>query len=1035
MDPQPNLLEQSHSPFVAAMTNAGVTASAWAQPDHPEWYMLRGMVPCAEAESNVSCVKLMKGEFADLLKSSAARPMLESVAQILHSSLAGYTSSEAVRILLPFDKVRAEMTAAPVDVLCVAIAALHAFVQLNWTGPDFNLTPVELLRYHAPHHFSLRSVHENERECDEDMTYARVLHASSLEYLTLHGEPAYHLCQAPFFLVFSLLLFRALGAAENGTLLASLPWWQLRARSVHIRVLDEPVACEEVLLTNAYHMASAFGECSAKASSEADKHAWSHLQARITLECALAHQRAGQDRLASEGLVEAAKMNGLEYELSGALGKRTKWQKEDKTQLVLLAESREAGADCAEEETSTHPTSKNIDSAMPPNQHGWQATVDPSKQVNHQPATYSLNDDTLLEQTQFTKTAPNTEQRLSHLDPGQQPPLAVTDQCILLALCLNIHNTQASHGLTSEQMSAFVERVVSHPQNWSVHTMSLLLRARLESTRTRTVERSTLQLQALIDQMPTNDSSIRERLRFFHALDLPAKWSMQCELADRFVSIGMLRSALETYERIEMWEHVVQCLGLLGQHQEGRDIVRDLLEGRKTEADVQLQTKRIATSTSRIPPARFAKAREAKLWCLLGDLEPEQAESHYLHAWDVSDQTSARAARSLGGYHFALHAHEQAAVWLRRTVRINALNTRAWFMLGCSYMRMERWLEAAAAFRKCTALEEEDGESWNNLASCYMRMHLTQVQRLDTVLTEDDHEHSTGDRGANDGDDDAASTSSESTARDSGVSIMSDTEPETRQEASVNEAPAFELRLLAHKALGISLKFQFDAWRVWSNYMIVSVDVGMLREAARALARIVEIRTRELSGSTASASSMNVQDIVDMAVLNRLVDAVVRPHGVGEDEQQPKDANVGEGLRPAVLRLFDQTLLPRFSSHALIWQSYARLMFASGHYRKTLQARIQSFQCGLGSADALDVVTDKAAWSLAKEELQELCDALANLGPQAAEPGSDDEAMPDWQFRARTLVRSFMSRTRDSFGDEPEWSELADLVDELKRQP
>ena len=165
-------------------------------------------------------------------------------------------------------------------------------------------------------------------------------------------------------------------------------------------------------------------------------------------------------------------MNGLEYELSGALGKRTKWQKEDKTQLVLLAESREAGADCAEEEISTHPTSKNIDSAMPPNQHGWQATVDPSKQVNHQPATYSLNDDTLLEQTQFTKTAPNTEQRLSHLDPGQQPPLAVTDQCILLALCLNIHNTQASHGLTSEQMSAFVERVASHPQNWSVHTMS-----------------------------------------------------------------------------------------------------------------------------------------------------------------------------------------------------------------------------------------------------------------------------------------------------------------------------------------------------------------------------------------------------------------------------------------------------------------------------------------------------------------------------------------------------------------------------------
>ncbi|KOS15227.1 hypothetical protein Malapachy_2655 [Malassezia pachydermatis] len=56
-----------------------------------------------------------------------------------------------------------------------------------------------------------------------------------------------------------------------------------------------------------------------------------------------------------------------------------------------------------------------------------------------------------------------------------------------------------------------------------------------------------------------------------------------------------------------------------------------------------------------------------------------------------------------------------------------------------------------------------------------------------------------------------------------------------------------------------------------------------------------------------------------------------------------------------------------------------------------------------------------------------------NLGDQAAAPGQSEAAMPDWKFRARTLVRNFMARTRDSFEDEPEWESLTDLMTELKR--
>lgn len=986
------------------MSAAHEKGNAWTSPDHAEWQLLRGAVAKGASLDEVSG-KVVNGAFEDVLKARMARPMIEAVAQTIQASLQNVLDKS--RVIVPFTKVQMQLP-SPHEALCVAIAALHTFVQLNWTGPEVALQPDELMRMHAPQYMPPRSV-DGDDENDDD-TYARTLHASSLEYLTWHGEPAYHLCQSPFYLVFALLILDAL--AENGAAtLSTLAWWRLRARSVQLRLLDEAMACEDSIWKEVEALTTQLKK--AAQENEKDRFAWSHLCSRLALEMSIAHQRAGHDRVASEGLVEAARVNGLQYELSGALGKRTKWQKEAKTQLVVLAESRYAGQDKSEEDSGA-----SSSHAIAPD--GWQPRVDPSKQVDHQPTTYSLNDDTLLERTEFTQSSAESGRALSHLDPGDQPPLAVLDQCILLGLCLDIHNTQASHGLTSEQMSAFLERVILQPQNWSVHTMSLLLRARLEATRTRTIERSTLQLQTLIDQMPSNDSSVRERLRFFHALDLPAKWMMQAELAHRYLSIGVLRSALETYERIEMWEQVVQCLGMLGRHAEGIEVVRDLLSGRKMEAPVQLQAKRIATAASRVPHARFARAHEAKLWCLLGDLEPEHAEEHYARAWEVSGASSARAARSLGAYHFALHAYEHASVWLRRAVRINALFTRTWFMLGCAYMRMEKWVEAASAFRKCTSLEEEDGESWNNLASCYMRMHKEQVKQLDRVLELDE---------------DAESVAS---GTDSGIDVESQDEAAAAAAADTDAdadadaeavAPAIELRLLAHKALGVSLKYQFESWRVWTNYMVVSVDVGMLSEAARAMTRVVEIRTHEQSCST-SRGDVDVSDMVDMGVLNKLVDAVIRPHDA-DDEVHNKHAGVG--LQSAVLRLFEQTLLPRFTTSPPIWQSYARLMFAMGHFRATLEARIQSFQSGAGSADSMDVVTDKSAWLRAKDELQDVCDALMNLGGRPALPDSHEEAMPDWRFRARTLVRTFMSRTRDSFEDEAEWAELQELLEDLKR--
>lgn len=552
--------------------------------------------------------------------------------------------------------------------LILAVACLHSFLQVNWTGPDLDIKPTDILTFTGD-----QATHATDE----------ILNSKSIVELAYGGEPAYHLAEAPFLLrVAKLLLEQPFRYCQSAI------WWKARAWVVHEHILDEPTAPPEELI----HYLRLWSK---NISSEAD------LTGRVHLEEGLFSHLLSQDRAAAELFVKAAHATDLQYELTGALGKRTKFQQNNITQLVLLAESRKRDSNPA-------PTESTSDSS---------SSSDPSKAL---PETLDHNDDTILERTQFTSSFPAAPgSRLSHLDPTTQPPLDPLDQCILLAMCLNIKNTSPAHGLTAEQMSPYVDRVIAHARNWSVHTMALLLRSRLEANRTRTVERSTLQLQALVDQMPTADSAVTERLLYIHDLAMPSKWELQRELALRYFSLGVVKSALEIFERLEMWEEVVKCWQSMEKPEKGIAIVKDLLEGRKAEVEVVIARGKAGSDARQ---QTLDAAREAKLWALLGDLEPQNALEHYTRAWEVSKGTSGRAMRSLGGYYFAHGDYPNAVVSLRKAVTINPLLSRSWFILGCAYVREEQWDGAREAFTRCVSIDDEDGESWNNLASVYLRM-------------------------------------------------------------------------------------------------------------------------------------------------------------------------------------------------------------------------------------------------------------------------------------------------------------------------
>ncbi|KAK2548152.1 Tetratricopeptide repeat protein 27 [Acropora cervicornis] len=161
-------------------------------------------------------------------------------------------------------------------------------------------------------------------------------------------------------------------------------------------------------------------------------------------------QRLSED--GQEHFNAAQSIVGLRVELTGALGRRTKFQQQDVSQLVLFLQ-REANSDVA------------------------------------------LNDDTLLAKVKFKDE--NIQHHINETDVDISP----LDQAVILGLTVECQKRQATHTLNTEELLAYLEAITNHPKAWCLSMVALLMRSRLEKDSTRKMERSMMQLQELFDSI------------------------------------------------------------------------------------------------------------------------------------------------------------------------------------------------------------------------------------------------------------------------------------------------------------------------------------------------------------------------------------------------------------------------------------------------------------------------------------------------------------------------------------------------------
>lgn len=635
--------------------------------------------------------------------------------------------------------------------------------------------------------------------------------------LTVDGEEANVNVKFPHLLATAEQTFREL--SEEGNLVRNVCFfrglssnllfqvflvWYLRSIIIHQKVMDEPCI---TLYEN-------FKATTEKISSQLSKISDSDTQTLIQLEIVqgyLLYKRVFQ----AEELLKSLKASlDLEIDISAALGVRTKFQTKALPQMTLNIQ-------CPTQQTPASET------------HGSSVL----------PKLLALDDDLRLEKVKFT------DESVAFADLG-----AVMQSVVLTQLKL-VQLSQPKDNLSDEEVAPFILSLLHQDFGpWAIRLQALLTNIKQESNHKRTVERSLKQCEELVSMLKKPDPGAKVRLSQVFSSFIQPRWHIEALLGDLMISLGMIKTALDLFLKIQQWEDVIGCYTVLQLRHKAADVIRQELDKKPT----------------------------VKLFCLLGDATDDV--TWYQKAWEFSGEKSGQPMRHWGNFYFAKKDYESAIPYLEKTLQINSLQEVQWLRLGYAALSLENWELAAKAYRRYTHLEPNGFESWNNLAKAYIK--LGDKRRAHTVLQE-------------------------------------------------------------------SLKCNFNNWKVWENFLLVSIDVGSFEDAINAYTRLVEFKEDKYHDS-------EILRIITGAVATNAIDCY--GHGAGR-------------LKKKCLQLLAQQSAQN-PTNGLVWQLSAKLTDDPLLRAQKLQKAHRGF-------------TQTADWTKVEKSCEETLDRCAELLEVSLEAAHD----------------------------------------------
>jgi tetratricopeptide (TPR) repeat protein len=361
--------------------------------------------------------------------------------------------------------------------------------------------------------------------------------------------------------------------------------------------------------------------------------------------------------LCEEYLAKAKGLLGIEFNFTGKLGVRTKYQEFKCSQLSIEVEK-----DARLASTST------------------MTGVEEGAEEPSLPKIIKLDD--IIDNILYEKPI------IDHEGPKQD--LSVFDHILVLAIIRHIQKTSPMDDVQREYVLAYIHQTENKVKNWSVLTLTLIVRSLTEFSFLKKRERSLLQLHQISDEWNLGKEDAYERQKYLFALNFPSFIEFQTIIIDKYLNMGMVMTACQIYEQLQMLEECVECYFRSGHMDKAKELAEKLLAEKPTP----------------------------KLYCILGDVQKDPAM--YEKAWELSGKKYSRAQRSLGKYYYGQKQLEKAAEHLRLAVAMNEYHVDSWSLLGYIYMTLQQLQEAISCYGRVVQIDSSQSFVWANLANLFM---------------------------------------------------------------------------------------------------------------------------------------------------------------------------------------------------------------------------------------------------------------------------------------------------------------------------
>ncbi|KAF8855400.1 TPR-like protein [Acephala macrosclerotiorum] len=923
----------------------------------------------------------LEGDYKAVLRSPTSQTLYGKLVET--TSLPRNNQDAALQV----KELRTEHEA--IKVLLVGLAALNSFLQANVTGPLTSWHDV----FPAT---SDESATEFQEKCLKSLEVDGISVYQYIPHLELF-------CLAK--LVFTIFFPRIVDSEFR-----DVKWMRIRINAFHQRLLSgvsmgrlsESIMLMDVIEKDVKELESEIFAEESEFGTDA--------KVMFLLEKAQIYILQGLDWKAKENVRKAKGVAGFEYELSGALGKRTKFQQNDISQLVVFAKSNDT--ERANENGSASAKSDEVSDG-------------------NVPAALDLNDDTLLESISFAKTGSDAvaasllPPSLANIKPDDQPQLNPLDQITLLTEATLKDQLSPLDKLNSEEILPYAVRVLNDkPTNWQIYTQALLVRSRIESHRSRTQERSVLQLQVIVDQIIADtqeeesggipeikvtsflprakvdeSAPVTERLKYIYPLSSPTRWEIETELAYAWASAGSLVSALEIFKRLKLWAEVALCYHSVHQEDKARQIVRRQLYFSKNGPGMDkhdVDAKEVAAENWDGEIREPSPPHAPRLWCILGDLD--QDPTCWERAWEISKHRYARAQRTLGGYYSKLGELDKARGGYMQATIVNRQNGDTWSRLGDIDLKVGNWDGAIIAFQQSIMIDETDAKTYSNLGSALLSKHaeLVKTQKL------------------------ASSTSAPD------VELMDDEDISSVHKSNADPQSLLRQALAAYKR-GASIAH--SNWQIWDNVITIAgrLSPPSFPDLLLGMRSVLNIRAPAVG-----------EFAIDIDVLRALVLEVT-------SRERPENSMPGESsadnngiyvpprgsLARAVITMVDSNIIPLITKRAELWVLVEKLSLYRKDYANALKCAEKAWRM---LKDSEDWLLDKEHWKSVVGATDNLVSAFENYGPIETVGGDGEvkEVEKGWRMKARNAVRGVMSKGKEVWEDSSEWEELQTLLEGLK---